>query len=290
MVARLRLSRFNHKATKETRWRGFKSRKLGDGYKLIFYGTSNRNVISVILSETFRNSVTAVDRLSDCLMAVKVGTGEVELRVFSVYAPQVSWFKEEKACFWEDLEQYVQSLEGEEVLLIGEDFNGYVGSREDGFESRYGRYGYGARNNDGFRILEYAVARFESHLYRLSNPVKVDVQHHLLLMDLKIFRPKERRPRTRQPEDRGSYLATKREAKKAVSKAKSERCKAVQILERWREYYNQLCNEEFCYPPIPTVPSVEGLVLPITTDEVSADLAKMKLNIATGPDDIPTDV
>ncbi|KAK6766463.1 hypothetical protein RB195_026020 [Necator americanus] len=91
-------------------------------------------------------------------MAVKVGTGEVELRVFSVYAPQVSWFKEEKACFWEDLEQYVQSLEGEEVLLIGEDFNGYVGSREDGFESRYGRYGYGARNNDGFRILEYAVA------------------------------------------------------------------------------------------------------------------------------------
>ncbi|KAK6730227.1 hypothetical protein RB195_006969 [Necator americanus] len=62
-----------------------------------------------------------------------------------------------------------------------------------------------------------------------------------------------------------------------------------QILERWREYYSHLCNEEFCHPPIPTVPSVEGPVLPITAVEVSAALAKMKSNKATGPDDIPVD-
>ncbi|KAK6755367.1 hypothetical protein RB195_014001 [Necator americanus] len=114
--------------------------------------------------------------------------------------------------------------------------------------------------------------------------------------------------RTSQPEGWGAYLAAKREAKKAVSKATSDRYKAVldmldtregeravyrlvrarhrstsdmehtkivkgadgvvlrcsgQILERWREYYNHLCNEEFCHPPIPTVPSVEGPVLPL---------------------------
>ncbi|KAK6748926.1 hypothetical protein RB195_001504 [Necator americanus] len=121
------------------------------------------------------------------------------------------------------------------------------------------------------------------------------------------------------PEDRGAYLAAKRDAKKAVSKAKSDRHKAAydmldtregeravyrlvrarhrstldmehtkivkgaggavlrrsgQILERWREYYNHLCNEEFCHSPIPTIPSVEGPVLPITAVEVSAALAK----------------
>ncbi|KAK6743227.1 hypothetical protein RB195_010468 [Necator americanus] len=130
-------------------------------------------------------------------------------------------------------------------------------------------------------------------------------------------------------------LAAMREAKKAVSKAKLDRYKAVydmldtregeravyrlvrarhrstldiehtkivkgadgavlrssgQILERWREYYNHLCNEEFCHPSIPTVPSVQGPVLPITAVEVSAALAKMKSNKATGPDDMPTDV
>ncbi|KAK6765225.1 hypothetical protein RB195_025239 [Necator americanus] len=111
--------------------------ELGDGYKLIYHGTSNRNVVGVILNETFGTSVTAVDRLSDRLMAVKVDTGEVELRVVSAYAPQAGagCSEEEKACFWEDLEQYVQSLEGEEVFLIGGDFNRHVGSREDGFES-----------------------------------------------------------------------------------------------------------------------------------------------------------
>ncbi|KAK6746049.1 hypothetical protein RB195_012270 [Necator americanus] len=498
MVARLRLGRFNH-ATKqhpvrlatlnvgtltgrsreladslrkrrvdiccvqETRWKGSKARELGDGYKLIYHGTSNRNGVGIILNESFRNSVTAVDRLSDRLMAVKVDTGEVELRVVSAYAPQMGCSEEEKACFWEDLEQYVQSLESEEVLLIGGDFNGHVGSRKDGFESCHGGYGYGARNDDGLRILEYAVAsdliiantqyrKRKSHLItytsggretqidfwmlrrrdrRLLQDSKViptdhvAAQHHLLVMDLKISRPRKRHPRTetqrikwwnlkdrkevffasvapstlphptrsveemwlstssvirltaentlgkttlgkpkvqkatwfwneevqaairekkskyklwwrtRQPEDRGAYLAAKREAKKAVSKAKSDRYKAVydmldtregeravyrlvrarhrstldmehtkivkgadgavlrrsgQILERWREYYNHLCNEEFCHPPIPTVPSVEGPVLPITAVEVSAALAKMKSNKATGPDDIPVDI
>ncbi|KAK6742952.1 hypothetical protein RB195_010305 [Necator americanus] len=91
-------------------------------------------------------------------MAVKVDTGKVELRVVSAYAPQAGCSEEEKASFWEDLEQYVQSLESEEILLIEGDFNGHVGSRKDGFESCHGGYGYGARNDDGLRILEYAVA------------------------------------------------------------------------------------------------------------------------------------
>ncbi|KAK6742269.1 hypothetical protein RB195_009870 [Necator americanus] len=356
----LRKRRVDISCVQETRWKGSKARELGDGYKLIYHGTSNRNGVGIILNESFRNSVTAVDRLSDRLMAVKVDTGKVELRVVSAYAPQGGCSKEEKASFWEDLEQYVQSLENEEILLIGGDFNGHVGSRKDGFESCHGGYGYGARNDDGLRILEYAVASDliiantqpcrcprTSARYGLENlPSKRHARTET--QRIKWWNLKDRKEaairgkskyklwwRTRQPEDRGAYLAAKREAKKAVSKAKSDRHKAVydmldtregeravyrlvrarhlstldmehtkivkaadetvlrrsgQILERWREYYNLLCDEEFCHPPIPTVPSVEGPVLPITAVEVSAALAKMKSNKATGPDDIPADV
>ncbi|KAK6756300.1 hypothetical protein RB195_014607 [Necator americanus] len=414
----LRKRRVDICCVQETRWKGSKSRELGDGYKLIFiyHGTSNRNGVGIILNESFRNSVTVVDRLSDRLMAAKVDTGEVELRVVSAYAPQVGCSGEEKVCFWEDLEQYVQSLEGEEVLLIGGDFNGYVGSRKDGFESCHGGYGYGARNDDGLRILEYVVAsdmiiantqyrKRKSHLitytsggretqidFRMlrrrdrrllqnSKVIPTDhvaAQHHLLVMDLKISRPRKRHPRTetqrikwwnlkdrkeRYTLDRGKHsgkdysrqaqgtkatwfwneevqAAIREKSKyklwwKTLSKAKLDRYKAVydmldtregeravyrlvrarhrstldmehtkivkgadgailrrsgQILERWREYYNHLCKEEFCHPPIPTVPSVEDPVLPITAVEVNAALAKMKSNKATGPDDIPADV
>ncbi|KAK6756658.1 hypothetical protein RB195_014842 [Necator americanus] len=84
---------------RETRWKGSKSMELGDGYKLIYHGISNRNDIGVILNETFRNSVTAVDRQS------ANGCKEV-------------------------LEQYIQSQKGKKVLPIGGDFNGHVGSRK----------------------------------------------------------------------------------------------------------------------------------------------------------------
>ncbi|KAK6760097.1 hypothetical protein RB195_021565 [Necator americanus] len=132
----------------ETRWE-CKSRELGDDYKLIYHGTSNRIGVGVILNETSRNSVTAADRLSDRLMGEKIDK-EVE----SACTPQVSCSENEKAYFWEDMEQYVQSLEGEEVLLIGGDFNGHVGSPFDGSENCHGGYSYGACNDDGLRILE----------------------------------------------------------------------------------------------------------------------------------------
>ncbi|KAK6754467.1 hypothetical protein RB195_013457 [Necator americanus] len=120
----LRKRRVDICCIQETRWKGSKARELDDDYKLIYHGTSNRNGVGIILNESFRNSVTAVDRLSDRLMAVKVDKGKVELRVVSAYAPQAGCSEEEKASFWEDLEQYVQSLESEEILLIGGDFNG----------------------------------------------------------------------------------------------------------------------------------------------------------------------
>ncbi|KAK6742456.1 hypothetical protein RB195_009992 [Necator americanus] len=213
----------------------------------------------------------------------------------------------------------------------------------------------GARSDDGLRILENAVA---SDLV-VANMQPCRSQHHLVVMDLKIFRPRKKRhpktetqrikwwnlkdrkemepwtrrivvvffqrytrhsgehsgkddSRTRQPKDRGAYLLVKRETKMVVSKAKSDRYKAVydmldtregergadgallrrsgQILERWRECYVQFCNEEFCHPSMSTVPNVESPVSPITALGVSTALAKIKSNRATGPDDVLTDV
>ncbi|KAK6733743.1 hypothetical protein RB195_017479 [Necator americanus] len=95
----LRKRRVDICCVQETRCKGSKSRELGDGYKLIYHGTSNRNGVGIILNESFRNSVTAVDRLSDRLMAVKVDTGETELRVVSAYAPQAAVVKKRRRAF-----------------------------------------------------------------------------------------------------------------------------------------------------------------------------------------------
>ncbi|KAK6729671.1 hypothetical protein RB195_006614 [Necator americanus] len=223
------------------------------------------------------------------------------------------------------------------------------------------------------------LRRRDRRLLQDSKVISTDhviAQHHLLVMDLKISRPRKRHPRTetqrikwwnlkdrkeiffasvapsalphptRSVEEMWSstssvirltaentlgkttlghvslkilpflsyssldlilpaYLATKREVKRAVCKAKSDGYKTVydmldtregeravelsgavlrrpgQILERWREYYNHLYNEEFCHPPIPTVPSVEGGRTPdVWQTSVTVPVWKGKGNIA----------
>ncbi|KAK6756659.1 hypothetical protein RB195_014843 [Necator americanus] len=120
--------------------------ELGDGYKLIYHGISNRNDIGVILNETFRNSVTAVDRQSANGCKGRCRKSGIASRLFM---GKGSCSEEEKACFLEVLEQYIQSQKGKKVLPIGGDFNGHVGSRKKRFGSYNGEYGYGARNDGG---------------------------------------------------------------------------------------------------------------------------------------------
>ncbi|EYC23526.1 hypothetical protein Y032_0015g2703 [Ancylostoma ceylanicum] len=62
------------------------------------------------------------------------------------------------------------------------------------------------------------------------------------------------------------------------------------VMERWRQYFEQTFNEELPHPPIPSVNTVQGPVLPLVPTEVSEGIRKMKANKATGPDDIPADV
>ncbi|EYC27388.1 hypothetical protein Y032_0009g691 [Ancylostoma ceylanicum] len=156
------------------------------------------------------------------------------MRIISAYAPQVGCTAEEKNAFYEDLEQYVHSIEDEEVLLLGGDLNGHIGEGREGFDRWHGGYGYGTRNEEGQRILEFAAMsdlliantqfrKRKSHLVtftsggretqidfwmlrRRDRNILVDTnvipsdhvaaQHHLLVMDLKIRRPKKARART----------------------------------------------------------------------------------------------
>ncbi|EYB95901.1 hypothetical protein Y032_0155g3081 [Ancylostoma ceylanicum] len=116
----------------------------------------------------------------------------------------------------------------------GGDLNGHIGEEREGFDRWDGGYGYGTRNGEGQRILEFAAMsdlliattqfrKRKSHLVtftsggrgtqidfwmlrRRDRNVLVDTkvipsehvvaQHHLLVMDLKIRRPKKARART----------------------------------------------------------------------------------------------
>ncbi|XP_046962198.1 uncharacterized protein LOC124531732 [Vanessa cardui] len=59
---------------------------------------------------------------------------------------------------------------------------------------------------------------------------------------------------------------------------------------RWKEYYDQLMNEEFSSKKMPHMPPVEGPIKCIVEEEVSKAISKMKHHKTTGPDQIPADL
>ena len=75
-----------------------------------------------------------------------------------MYAPQQGRPEAEKDRFYDQLNAVVAKIPLSEVLIPGGDWNGHVGRAADGFEEVHGGYGYGVRNDEGGRLLDFAVA------------------------------------------------------------------------------------------------------------------------------------
>ncbi|XP_047988405.1 uncharacterized protein LOC125228012 [Leguminivora glycinivorella] len=159
----------------ETRWKGSKSRILGNGYKLLYHGTTNgRNGVGIVLSEKFTQRILHVERVSDRLMAVKIALeGQPCTNIISAYAPQANCSEDDKDAFWEDLNTFISEIPEDESLYLGADLNGHVGENNINAEQWHGGFGFGTRNADGDRILEFA-ARNELAIVNTYFKKKID--------------------------------------------------------------------------------------------------------------------
>lgn len=54
------------------------------------------------------------------------------------------------------MEHLIQQIPMEDNILLYGDFNGHIGIDNVGFESVYGGYGFGQRNEEGTSILDFA--------------------------------------------------------------------------------------------------------------------------------------
>ena len=63
-----------------------------------------------------------------------------------------------------------------------------------------------------------------------------------------------------------------------------------EIKNRWKEYYQEICNVEFPHPTLVNEPLIQGPIPRISEDEVEVAIKKMRNGKATGPDDIPAEV
>ena len=94
----------------------------------------------------------------DRIISLKLIIEDNIINIISAYAPQVELDQQTKTQFWEDLDEVIQEIPQEEKIYIGEDFNGHVGKKRDGYEMVHGGYGFGDRNEADVSILDFAVA------------------------------------------------------------------------------------------------------------------------------------
>ncbi|VDO91031.1 unnamed protein product [Heligmosomoides polygyrus] len=94
---------------------------------------------------------------------------------FFAYAPQTGCSDQAKDESWNLLDEKTAEVPSKDVIIVAGDLNGHVGAAKDGY-SCHGGFGYGSRNPDGERILEYA----ESHSLIIVNTVFRKRDSHLI--------------------------------------------------------------------------------------------------------------
>jgi len=77
------------------------------------------------------------------------------LNVFTVYAPHSGKLDEEKESFWNEVFHLVSCIPQNEMVVFAGDMNGHIGSSNVGYDGTHGGFGYGSRNADSSRILEF---------------------------------------------------------------------------------------------------------------------------------------
>ncbi|VDL78050.1 unnamed protein product [Nippostrongylus brasiliensis] len=158
LAAALEHRRIDLCALQETRWSGSKSRYIGRDFKVLYFGSLKiTNGVGIAVSERFRDSISEVKRFSDRLMKIMVITENGRLHFFTAYAPQTGCSEQVKEEFWTLLHEKTAEIPPEEMIVVAGDLYGHVGKSKDGYKC-HGGFGYGARNEDGERILEYACS------------------------------------------------------------------------------------------------------------------------------------
>ena len=102
------------------------------------------------------DSVVSVERHSERILVLKMVLGDRLLNVFTVYAPHSGKPDEVKECFWNEVFHLVSCIPQNEMVVFTGDMSGHVRSSNVGYDGTYGGFGYGSRNADGSRILEFA--------------------------------------------------------------------------------------------------------------------------------------
>ena len=145
----------------ETRWNGQKAQGI-EGYKFFLWyagldGKSSR--VGILMYNDILKQVVEIRRCNDRIMLVRIVVGEEVISIVSAYEPQVELDEQVKREFWDNLGDLMRTILEDEKLFLGWDFNGHIGRQAENYYSVHEGFSFGARNESGEHLLEFALAK-----------------------------------------------------------------------------------------------------------------------------------
>ena len=117
----------------EVRWRGASVRFVEGRrarYKLFWIGNSTGyGGVGIFIAEKWIDKVIDVKRVNDHIIVVKFLIGKKIVTAVSVYTAQCGLSEEEKDKFYDELIAVTSKFGDNELVIVGGDFNGHIGSR-----------------------------------------------------------------------------------------------------------------------------------------------------------------
>jgi len=119
-------------------------------------GKERLDGLGIFMAEKWVNSVVSVKRHSKRVLILNIVLDSGLLNVPTIYASHSGKLEEEKESFWNEVFHLVSCLPQNEMVVLAGDMNAHVGSCNVDRDGTRGGFGYGDRNADGSRILEFA--------------------------------------------------------------------------------------------------------------------------------------
>ena len=169
----------------EVRWQDEQDFWSGD-YRVINTKSVGGNAgVGLVMNKKIGMRVIYYDQRSERIIIGKIDTKPTPTTIVQVYMPTSSADDEEIEEMYDEIKEIIQTVKGEENLIVMGDWNSVVGKGREG--NMVGEYGLGKRNERGSRLVEFC-------------------EEHNLIITNTWFKNHERRLYTwKKPGDTGRY-------------------------------------------------------------------------------------
>ena len=143
----------------ETRWNGC-GELNSQVYKVVFSGRNDgkhQEGVALLVKHKYAPALLCAEAVNERILAVRLKCKHNNMTIFVVYAPTNEAEETEKDKFYQSLQSAIEKVPKRDVVIFLGDFNARVGKERKGCEKVLGSFGYGERNGNGEKLLEFSA-------------------------------------------------------------------------------------------------------------------------------------